>query len=993
MVTELTPRGVLENVHIKLTDKESGYFLARAHIVNGASAAVMGAPAFDNIQGYVSATANGGTVSVAVKDGFTMAFPKIYDEPLYFEEAEGQVAWDIDYAARKIRLSSGLVKVKNPEEEGRGYVHLSLPFSPEDGEQEMTLAIGVKNTYAKNHRKYVPNTIPSNLYEWLNTSVKQGRIVNAKFLYHGSIESDAPVPPSIQLYGEVYDGNLVFDPQWPELEGVNGSLVLDNENLDVRIDKASLLGNSVYDAAITLVDDVAGDGSALSIKGSLSSDVNAAMTLLKSSPIKRHIGSTFDAWDFSGGVKAQIELQIPLSQESSGLSHKIDVTFANAKIAMPDIGLTVNKIQGVLSYQSEKGIFADKLDGVIWGQPFDAAVSTRQLDDEGYATIIDFSGKVAIDQLYGWTKRPELKFAEGESPILGNLIIPGEGSSRPMQVNVTSPLTGVAITLPEPFGKTKKQSRQFDAQIHFAKDAEHYRFTLDDAVQLRLLRAREAPLSARVDIAQIDDDGPAFPVMAQTGRFDVVGHMTQFDVERWNEIKAQYFDYSSMASSGASSDDEEEIIPAVFDLAIDRFLLGTFAIENLVVNGGREYPNWVLNVDSELMAGRVIVPEDDKPIAMDLTYLRFKKEDEASELDQETEVVLDDEAPLQPVSALAGVDLARAVPINFSAKEISLGGENYGSWQFKLRPIAGGVVLQNIRSSMRGMRVGNEEVGAKFVWLKEGEAHSSQFTGTFYADDLANVFEAWGQEKLLKSESALIAIDARWPGAPDQVTLSVIEGTVGVDIKKGSFKRGAGSDENGLLRLLALFNFDTILRRLRLDFSDLASQGYSYDRIYGNLDFNDGMIFLTEPLIVDSSSSYMQLVGTIDVVNEKLDTEMVVTLPLASSAAFATAMVVNLPAALGLYVMSKLFKKQVDRASSLNVEVRGKWEDPKVKVRKIFDIDAAERRGQEIKKERAQSATDSALDANVEDAAKTTTEKPAGDAKPTNLTNTPKTSE
>ncbi len=970
VLTELSPSGVLENVKLTVTDKASGYFLAQAKVVDGRSNAVMGAPAFENIQGHVSATLFGGKVSVAVNDGFTMAFPKIYDTPLYFEEAQGQVAWSINTEERVVQLSSGLIRVKNPEEEGHGYFHLNLPFSKDAGEQEMTLAIGIKNTLAKNHEKYVPNTIPKHLYEWLNTSIKKGRIVDAKFLYHGSIEANAPVPPSVQLYGEVYDGNLVFDPEWPELEGVNGSLTLENDTLDVHIDKASLLGNSVYDAAITLVDDVAGDGRALSIRGSLSSDVDAAMTLLKSSPIKQHIGSTFDAWNFSGGVKAQIELQIPLSQESDGVSHKIDVTFSDAKIDMPDIGLTVNNIQGLLSYQTEKGMTAERLDGVIWGQPFDAAVSTRKSESDGYATIIDFSGRVGIDQLYAWTKRPELKFADGESTLLGNLIIPGEGAERPLQVNVTSPLTGVSIHLPEPFGKTKQQSRQFDAQIHFADSAEHYRFTMDDMAELRLLNARDKAISARIELEYIDPDVPAYPVMSQTGQFDIVGHVGAFDLEQWNAVKEQYLDYASSASSATQSSEDEVIVPAEFDLTIDRFLLGAFEIEDLKVSGGREYPNWVLNIESELMAGRILVPETDNPIAMDLRYLRFKDETSAPsgqegserlEADAEKAIAEASEAkevePSQEgASVLADINLARAVPIDFSAQEFSLGDSNYGSWKFQLRPVDNGVELKNIRATTRGLRVGSEEQGARFVWLQNHEGQSSQFSGAIYADDLAKVFEAWGQEKLLKSESSKITIDARWLGAPDQVTLRVIEGAVNLDVNKGSFKRGAGSDENGLLRLLALFNFDTILRRLRLDFSDLAAQGYSYDRISGNLDFNDGKIFLTEPLIVDSSSSYVQMVGTIDVVNEEIDTDMVVTLPLASSAALATAMVVNLPAALGLYVMSKVFKKQVDRASSLNVEVRGKWEDPKVKVKKIFDIDAAERRGQELKQEREKSA-------------------------------------
>ncbi len=960
VVKTLSPSGTLKNVSVEMTDKASGYFLASAVVEKGTSNAVMGAPSFDNVNGYVSSSLLSGRMNVFVKDGFTIGLPKVYYEPLYFEEAQGQVTWDVDLEQRVAYISSGLIQVKNPEEEGKGYLHLSLPFAKKYGEQTMTLSIGIKNTLAKNHKKYVPKTIPKHLYEWLGTSIKKGRIANARFLYHGSLETDPPAPPSIQLFGEVYDGNLVFDKHWPELDGVTGTLTLDNEALDVRVQEASLLGNSVFDAAISLVDDSTQKGLALSIEGSLASDAQSAMTLLKNSPIKKHIGSTFDEWDFSGGVAAKVELIIPLDSESQGLSHNIDVRFSDANIAMPDLGLNIKNIAGTLVYQTEKGIFADKLIGSVWGKPYDASISTfsRALEGGGKSqdTVIDFSGRVSVNDLYAWTRRPELKFSSGASTVSGSINIPGDLSNQPLEVNVSSPLTGVELKFPEPFYKQKDEAIAFKSKVRFYDDAEEYNFTFDKQLRLTVLNPKNDEVSAKFEINNFDPGEDDTPRLENTGVFNVEGNLAHFDLEVWDVAKNEYF--NRLNESGVDvSDAGDDPLPVNIDVFIDKFLLGTFEIDDLHVKGDRQYPFWVLNIESELMAGNVLVPEDDRPIALDLAYLRF--EDEAADNEEGDSSEHDKShksgggnAELAP-SVLADIDLNRAVDIDFSSEEFSLGNANYGSWDFKLRAIDGGVVVHDIRANTKGMQLGSVENGAEFVWLKDDTGQSSQFSGTITANNLGDVFDAWGQDKLLESKSAVIDIDAQWPGAPDQVTLKVVEGVVNLDIKKGSFNRGAGSDENGLLRLLALFNFDTILRRLRLDFSDLASQGYSYDKIHGNLDIKDGKIYLTDPLIVESSSSYVQLVGTIDVVNEKLDSEMVVTLPLASSAAFATAIVVNLPAAIGLYVMSKMFKKQLDRASSLNVGVSGSWEDPKVKVKKIFDIGAAQRRGEALKEERA----------------------------------------
>ncbi|MFL0810165.1 MAG: TIGR02099 family protein [Agarilytica sp.] len=950
----LSPRGTVKDVDIQLTDKASGYFNARARVVGGQVNAVMGSPAIENIHANVSVNLFGGRADVSVKDGFTLGLPKVYHEALVFDEVEGQISWELDFKERIAYITSGLVKVKNPDEEASGYISLTLPFAKKYGTQHMTLALGLKNTLARNHKKYVPKTIPKHLYDWLDTSIKEGRLANIEFLYHGSIEGDPVVDPSIQLYGEVYDGNLVFDPQWPKLEGVSGSLRLNNEALDVRIDEASLLGNSVYDAAIHLVDDPTSDGRALSIEGSLLSDASAAITLLKSSPIKEIIGSTFDAWEFSGGVTAKVALFIPLESESSGLSHKIDVSFDKAEVNMPDIGLALNDIGGILHYQSEKGMYAEKIGGSVWGRPFEAAISTVNNDAGGQDTLIDFSGRASVSDLYSWTQQPALRFSEGESTVLGQLKIPSSESGKPFEINVKSQLVGVSLNLPEPLGKEKSKPVGFSSRLRFFDDGEEYQFTIDDQFRLSLLTSEDESTSAKIEFNNFSPDEKTDARIAATKDYRISGRISHADLEKWDEIKDQYFKYEEEISLGS---DEVDDTPVFFEVDIDKFLLGTFEIENITIEGQRDVPFWVLNVDSKLMAGKVKVPEDDRPITLDLSYLRF--EDEESEKEGGVESV--DGADLVDESVLADIDLARAVDIDFSADEFSLGAVNYGAWDFKLRRIEDGVFVHDIKAKLKGMEVGGgsdkdgeKNKGAEFTWLQKESGQSSKFSGQIKADDLADVFEAWGQEKLIESKSAKIDIDALWPGAPDEVTVKTVQGLVKLDIRKGSFERGAGSDESALLRLLALFNFDTILRRLRLDFSDLASQGFSFDRVYGDLDFNNGKIYFSEPLIVESSSSTVQLVGTIDAIKEKLDTEMIVTLPLASSAAFATALVVNLPAAVGLYVMSKLFKKQLDKASSLKVEVRGRWEDPKVKVRKIFNVKDMEKRGEEVKKQQEQ---------------------------------------
>lgn len=952
-IDALDVHGTLENIDVELTGKEQGYFLAKAHLQAAKSGAVMGIPAFNNVSGTLQFSMLEGSIDLRVDDGFSLHLPKVYHDPLSFEQASGKVSWKVDLQKRIAYVRSNTLTVTNPEEQGKGYLFLSLPFNKETGEQEMTLAIAIEETLAAHHKRYVPKTVPKHLYNWLDSSIKQGSVKNVRFLYSGSVEKDPYPKPTVQLYAEVYDGNLIFDPKWPALEGVSGILRLENNELDVQINKATLLGNRVRDANISVVKDEQGRSNLLSITGGVYSDVESAVSLLKSSPIREHIGSTFDNWQVSGGVSAKVALLIPLSEEAEGLSHKIDVQLSKANLRIPEVDLDIKRISGDFHYETTKGIYAKQLKTQVWGETILSSITSPRNASGGFDTRINFQGPVAIEKLREWTKRPELKFAEGKSEVSGSLTISqGEGrqgekpQAQERQTNialhVASNLQGVKINLPAPFAKNAESKQALSGNILFANNSERYEFLYGDDLRVMMLSDEYFSISSVIELGKMERR-PAREVLTASGRFDIKGSISTFDLDQWNNTLDQYLQYSAEMLGEA---DDFEPTPAKLNVAIDKFFLGSFAIDELRITGERKWPYWELHIDSQLMAGLVRVSEEDAPIELDLDYIKIEADDEGEEIASEEESTGEQQSKRE--SVLADLDLSRAVPLKFSAKQFVLGEEDFGSWNFDLQPVEHGIAVNNIRAKVKNMRIGESGLGANFLWMKDGNKHSSQFIGTIRADDLADVFSAWGQEELLESQSARIDIDAQWPAAPDEVTLKTVKGLIILDVAQGSFNRGAGSDENALLRLLALFNFDTILRRLRLDFADLAAAGFSYDKVYGSLNFEDGNIYLTEPMIVESSSSVIQVAGTIDVVNEKLDTEMVITLPFASNLAVATAVVAGLPTAVGIYLMGKMFKNQVDKASSLNLQVRGKWEEPKIKISKIFDLDAANRKGREL---------------------------------------------
>ncbi len=70
---------------------------------------------------------------------------------------------------------------------------------------------------------------------------------------------------------------------------------------------------------------------------------------------------------------------------------------------------------------------------------------------------------------------------------------------------------------------------------------------------------------------------------------------------------------------------------------------------------------------------------------------------------------------------------------------------------------------------------------------------------------------------------------AAGPGSPAWVATKRFSGTLDASLNKGQFVEVEGSAQ--ALRVFGLLNFNSIGRRLRLDFSDLFGKGLSYDRV------------------------------------------------------------------------------------------------------------------------------------------------------------------
>lgn len=935
---ELRPYGELNRVAMQARAPEDGYFFLRANVRNGGVHPWSGVPAVDGVNGYLETTALDGHIMLNSQDGFTLNFPKVYHHPLAFERADGDLRWKVNLEEQRVGISSGEFRVAREDVSAKGYLNLRLPFHPEPGvEPEMTLVIGVEEGFADLHRMLVPYTVPEDLYSWLDSSILEGSLHEGAFIYHGTLMSESKLHRVLQLSVRARDAVIQFDPRWPRLSSADGRLLLDDQRFSVTRLKAEMLGVSIEQGSIALRQSARGASPAIALQGRIRGTSQDILQLLKTSPVRSVMGEELANWKLQGGLAGAVDLLVPLGSDKGGEQH-IRLQLEDNGLYIPTLDLSFTGLNGDFNYSSQTGLQV-ALRGSLWGNAMQFSMDTLEPNTDGARLQGRFSGAVDLAPLTAWMNRPEMGFFSGSAQVSGRLLVP-LGSDEPIAMDLHSDLLGVAIDLPHPVGKTTDSPTPFHMRLELdTSDREtRYRFDLQNrvGVKAQLVRRSDAMQAASIVFG---DEEPKL----ESGFVNVSGRLVSGDAIQWYDALLRYMNALDAQPVALVNDERFTLrkdpfriyhhTPVRARLHFDRLHATALEFRDVSLEALELAESWQINLAGPDIAGTVEYFGEQRPLRVDLDHLTLTTSEVG---DQHPEDV--DTSATGEVSGMSALDPASLPAAEVQLSDWYIGKQPMGQLSFRLRPSDSGAVVFDLHAQVRGLHIqGPDERGAELIWLNTDRGHVTHFSGVATAGDVGEVLQAWEMEKALTSKTAAFDFSLQWLGAPDDMTLLSLAGLVEVDIERGRFIRGASAGENPLVKLVGLLNFDTLARRLRLDFSDLHPEGMGYEQVTGELVFHRGTISIESPLKVSMPASELQLVGTVDMVGERLDGQLVATLPLAGNLTFAAALTGGLPSAVMVFVVSKLFKRQMDMASSLRYRIRGAWDDPELKLEKVFE--------------------------------------------------------
>ena len=114
-----------------------------------------------------------------------------------------------------------------------------------------------------------------------------------------------------------------------------------------------------------------------------------------------------------------------------------------------------------------------------------------------------------------------------------------------------------------------------------------------------------------------------------------------------------------------------------------------------------------------------------------------------------------------------------------------------------------------------------------------------------------------------------------------------------------------------------------------LDFRDVFSSGFSFDKIESEIKIKDG-VASTDLFVMTGVSAAVLLTGDIDFVRKEQDLEVFVTPDLSSATAVIGAIAASPVIGVATFVLQKLFGSPVDRLATRRFRVTGAWDHPLV---------------------------------------------------------------
>jgi len=879
-LAEAAPRGRIEDARFEWQGElpEPQRFTARARFSNLALRPTLGVPGFEGLSGSIDASDSRGRLVLQSKNA-QLELPALFPEPrLSLDALDGQVDWERAGTALALRLVS--LGFANPDLAGTASGSYSRvgDLGRIDLTAQLSRADGTKTARYLPHGRFMGEKTR----EWLAAAIVAGQASDVQLRLRGNLREFPfrdPASGQFLVTARVADGVLDYGQGWPRIEAIDASLRFEADRMEIAGRSGSILGAKISNVRVAIPKMVR-EGTHLTVSGNADGPTGEFLKYVSSSPVGRKTGAFTEGIRAAGQGRLKLSIDLPLAQmEAAKVAGEFQ--FSANDITVHEEIPRLERAGGKLTF-TESGFMLHDVRARALGNPVAIRGGTRA---DGSVEVVA-SGAASVEAVRGLFDHPLGRHVSGEADYVVNFGV-RDGATR---VRIDSPLRGVAIALPPPFQKDAAAPLPLRVELAPSKSGVRERISVTlgslAAAQVQLRREGEATALRRASVWLSPVPGEAIRLPERPGTL-VYGSLAALDADRWIDL---------LKTETASSDPA----PVSIDMKIGVLDAYGKRVHNLQLRAGGEPKGWSAVIKADELSGDVTFSSDNGG-ALFARLAHFTLPEDSPQIKTQT--------PRQP----ADVPAVDAVIERFTYR-----GKDLGHIEF---------LAQREADAWRfdKLRVVNPEatLNAKGLW-RSGVPSQSTLAFELESANTGALLARVGYPDHVKGGATKFTGSLAWQGPLLGIDIPTLSGDVELHAQDGQFLEV----EPGIGKLISLMSLQALPRRIVLDFRDVFSKGFQFDRITARAHLDKGVMDIEE-FRMRGSAADVQMSGSADLVHETQDLKVRVVPSLGDTASTAVAIVNPVVGAAAL-LAQRVLKDPLGRIFAFEYGITGSWGDPKV---------------------------------------------------------------
>ena len=903
LLAELAPQGNLLDAKFDWTGElpDRASFSAKTRFAGLTMNAWRSIPGFANLSGSVEANEKKGTVTLSSRKS-ELDLPKVFPEPrIALDALSGEVAWErtevpgTDQAAEKpAGIAVRLANLSFANEDLAGTAYGSYAWRGE-GPGTVDLTAQLARADGKNTAKYLPLSaiMGTRTREWVAGAVLAGQASDARLRLKGDLRDFPFVDPAkgqFQVLARVSDAVLDYAGGWPRIEAIEGTLMFDRDKIDIVGRSGTILGAKIANVRVTLPSMLDPDPR-LVVDGGAEGPTAIFLDYIRESPVRRMTGGFTDGMSSLGRGRLRLRLELMLHEmarskvagEYQFAANAITVDprlppieRAAGRVAFTESSLAVSDMRGQL--------FGDQV-RIAGGSKPDASV---QIAAEGRATV---EGVRALFD-HPWRRR-----LSGSARYSATVTVK-EGRA---QLAFDSTLEGVSSALPAPLAKGAAEVLPLRVEVFPGEGRDRISVAVGPPagriVAAEFLRAVQGGAAAGKAMQLQRSLVTLNPVAGETVKIPerrgttVRGSLPALDLDRWLPLFAEGVTGGAAAGGTAGEGAGYDIKVGVLD-ALGKRMRG------VTLQGVADGTGWSASMSTAEFAGDLVYASE----GSGRLVARF------------TRFTLPEDAP----GVKAGEGTKELPAVDIVADEFIHRGRKLGRIEVQARHEG-----RDWRIDKLAMTNADSALSGSGLW-KQGEPSRTSLAFKLDVSDAGRFLDRVGYPEHVKGGRAKLEGTLNWNGDPVNMDYATLDGELQMQAEDGQFLE----IEPGIGKLVSLMSLQMLPRRIALDFRDVFSKGFQFDRIASSMTIVRGAMAVKE-FHMRGPAADVTMTGQVDL---SLETQnlAVKVIPQLGDTASTVVGLVNPLAGVATLIAGRALKNPLGKIFASEYNISGTWADPKV---------------------------------------------------------------